>query len=142
MNDRDLEDMFQSPAAFEDAPVFEQRVMNALRMRLWLRQWLVVLAGFVGGIYALAQLVRLPDGAVTGKAGYVQSIRTAAAGTDETLKAGAEMVDVIGRNLMKVMDSTGHYLTYMQTPAFFWVTFFLCLACVGLYYAYSQEETI
>ena len=142
MNDRDIEDMFGSPGAFDDAPAFEQRVMHGLQVKLWLRQWLVVLAGFVGGIYALAQLVRMPDWTVNGKTVYAQSIKQAAVGTDETLRAGAELFDILGRSLVKLMESTGHYLTYMQTPAFFWVTFFLCLAFVGLYYAYSQEETI
>lgn len=142
MNDRDIEDMFQSPAAYDDAEAFEQRVMNGLKVKLWLRQGLVVLAGFIGGVYALAQLVRMPNWTVDGKAVYAQSIQKAAADTDETLRAGVELVDVIGRSLTGLLNSTGHYLVYMQTAGFFWVTFFLCMAFVGLYYAYSQEETI
>ena len=43
---------------------------------------------------------------------------------------------------MDLMDSSAHYLNLMQTPVFFWVSFSLCLIFLGIYYAYSQEETI
>lgn len=137
-DDRDIEAMFAAPTAFDDTLAFERRVMNGLRMKLWMRQWLVALAGFVGGVYALAQLVRMPDWTMNGRS----VIRTAAVETDETWRAGVELVDVASSYLMNLMDQSGQYLTYMQTPAFFWVAFSLCMGFVGLYYAYSQEETI
>jgi hypothetical protein len=142
MRDSDIEDLYAAPAAYDDAEVFERRVMQGLKVKLWLRQWLVVLAGFIGGVYALAQLVRMPDWQVGGKSVYGRSLEQAAAETDETWRAGVELVDVARRSFMDLMDSSAQYLTYMQTPAFFWVSFSLCLAIVGVYYAYSQEETI
>ncbi|EGF90688.1 hypothetical protein ABI_37200 [Asticcacaulis biprosthecium C19] len=140
MKDSDIEDLFSAPAVYDDSAAFEQRVMRSLKVKLWLRQWLVVLAGFIGGVYALAQLVRMPDLQIGGKSVYGRSL--AAVESDETWRAGVELVDVIRQHFMNFMDSSAQYLTYMQTPAFFWVTFSLCLAIVGVYYAYSQEETI
>lgn len=137
-DDRDIEDMFQAHEAYDDAEAFERRVMNGLRIKLWLRQWLVVLAGFVGGIYALAQLIRMPQWTLNGQS----VVRTAAAETDETWRAGVELMDIVSNAFMGMMDSSAQYLSYMQTPAFFWVAFSLCMGFVGLYYAYSQEETI
>lgn len=140
MKDSDIEDLFSAPTAYDDAAAFEQRVMRGLKVKLWLRQWLVVLAGFIGGVYALAQLIRMPDFQVGGQSVYSRSL--AAVESDETWRAGVELVDVVRQQLMNVMDSSAQYLSYMQTPAFFWVSFSLCLAIVGVYYAYSQEETI
>ncbi|ESQ76257.1 hypothetical protein [Asticcacaulis sp. AC402] len=142
MRDSDIEDLYAAPVAHDDAPAFERRVMQGLKVKLWLRQWLVVLAGFIGGVYALAQLVRMPDWQVGGKSAYGRSLEQAAAETDETWRAGVELVDVVRQSSMDLMDASAQYLTYMQTPAFFWVSFSLCLAIVGVYYAYSQEETI
>jgi hypothetical protein len=62
--------------------------------------------------------------------------------TDQTFRAGVEFFDVLGKNAVNLFYSSMHYLGIMQTPIFFWVSFSLCLACLALYYAYSQEETI
>ena len=140
MNDNELNDLFASPETFNDGEAFEGRVMRGLQVKMWLRQWLVVLAGFTGGVYALAQVVRLPNWTSGGKAGY--GLQKAAADTDNTLRAGTQMFDDIRDQMINVMDSSAHYVTFMQTPLFFWVSFSLCLALVGLYYAYSQEEAI
>lgn len=128
----DWADMFATPERFDDMEAFEGRVMRGLQLRMWLRQWLVVLAGFVGGVYALAQFVRMPDWKLDGKA----------VDADRTLRVGAEMVDVASRGLTDFAEHSGSYLSFMQTPLFFAVSFALCLAILGLYYAYSQEETL
>lgn len=137
MNDSDIKDMFASPMVYGDAEAFETRVMRGLQVRLWLRQWLVVLAGFTGGLYALAQMVHLPQWSFGGKGTTWQQ---AASNTDSTLKAGAELMDVIRARLIGLTDSSAHTLSLLQTPLFFWFSFSLCLVLVGLYYAYSQEE--
>ena len=142
MNDNELNDLFASQMRFDDADAFEGRVMRGLQVKLWLRQWLVVLAGFTGGLYALAQVVHLPNWTAGGKDVYGQTLQKAATDTDNTLRAGTQMFDVFRTQAMGLMDSSAHYVTFMQTPLFFWVSFSLCLALVGLYYAYSQEETI
>ncbi len=135
LTDSDLAELFAQPMAFDDAPRFEAKVVRGLSMRLWMRHWLVVLAGFVGGVYALAQIVRVPNlGA--------QSLRTAAVRTDNTLTAGMQAMDAAGKTVSNFTDQWGHYLGMMQTPTFFWVSFSLCLMFVGLYYAYSQEEAL
>ena len=139
---QDLSDLFASTHDFDDGDAFEGRVNRGLQVKLWLRQWLVVLAGFTGGIYALAQVVRMPNWTATGKVVYGQGLQQAASDTDNTLRAGSQMVDDLRVQVMGWMDSSAHYLTFMQTPLFFWVSFSLCLAFVGLYYAYSQEETV
>ncbi|WP_443747743.1 hypothetical protein [Asticcacaulis solisilvae] len=135
LKDSDLAELFAQPLTFEDAPRFEAKVVRGLSMRLWMRHWLVVLAGFVGGIYALAQIVRVPDLSA-------QSLHSAAVRTDHTLNAGIQAMDVAGKTMSNFTDQWGHYLGMMQTPAFFWVSFSLCLMFVGLYYAYSQEEAL
>ena len=138
MNDNELNDLFASSEVFDDSEAFEGRVMRGLQVKLWLRQWLVVLAGFTGGLYALAQVVRLPNWTAGGRGVYEK----AATETDTTLRAGSHLFDGLRVEFMNLMDSSAHYLTFMQTPLFFWVSFALCLTLVGLYYAYSQEETI
>lgn len=143
MNDDDIGNLFASAPAYDDAPVFAERVTRSLRMRLWFRQGLVALAGFIGGIYALAQFVRFPELNVSGGAGlYGRTLQKAAVDSDQALRASAQFFDVAQVKAMDVMGSSAHYLNLMQTPLFFWVSFLLCLGFLGLYYAYSQEETI
>ncbi len=134
-SDSDLAELFGQPLAFDDAAHFEAKVVRGLSLRLWMRHWLVVLAGFVGGVYALAQIVRVPNL-------NAQSLRSAAATTDHTLNVGIQAMDAAGKTMTGLTDQWGHYLGLMQTPAFFWVSFSLCLMFVGLYYAYSQEEAL
>ncbi len=142
MKDSELSDLFAAPSRFDDADAFEGRVMRGLKVKLWMRQWLVVLAGFVGGLYALAQFVRLPEWTFGSKAPYAETFHKAAVDTDNTLRVGAEFVDVARKSFGDLLDQSGHYVTFMQTPIFFWLSFSLCLAFLGLYYAYSQEETL
>ena len=137
-SNQDLADMFAAPVHYDDADVFAVRVTRKLQMRMWLRQWLVVLAGFIGGVYALAQFVRMPDWELNGQMLY----RRAAADTDLTLRAGAEFVGGAGRDMMRMAEHSDSYLSFMQTPMFFGLSFVLCAAILGLYYAYSQEEAL
>ena len=140
--DRDLGELFAHVPDYADAEAFEGRVTRGLHMKLWLRQGLIVLAGFVGGLYALAQFIHLPNWSVEGKTVYGSTLVKAAADTDQTLRVGARFVDAAKGGAVNLLDSSAHYLTFMQTPVFFWLSFSLCLAFLGLYYAYSQEETI
>ncbi len=142
LDDRDLGDLFASVPDYADAEAFESRVTRGLHGRLWLRQGLIVLAGFVGGLYALAQFIHLPNWGIEGRTGYSSSFVKAAADTDQTLRVGVQFVDAAKSGAVNLLDSSAHYLTFMQTPVFFWFSFSLCLAFLGLYYAYSQEETI
>ena len=130
--------MFAQPQAFDDAERFDSGIMRRLNMKMWMRQWLVALAGIVGGLYALAQFVRMPASVTT----TGQSLQRAAVDTDQTLRAGFNAVDQAGRGLSSLAENWGHTLVLMQTPAFFWVSFTLCLVLLGLYYAYSQEEAL
>lgn len=137
ISDGDLADMFATPLHYDDVEVFQIQAMRKLQMRMWLRQWLVVLAGFVGGVYALAQFVRVPDWKLDGQMLY----RRAAGDADQTLRAGAEFMDGASRGMMRMAES-GDALSFMQTPMFFGLSFVLCVAILGLYYAYSQEEAL
>lgn len=130
--DADIAGLFAAPMAFDDAPAFEGRVMRRLHLKLWLRQWLVVLAGVVGGLYALAQFVRLP--------GWVGGAQQA--GKPDTLRASAELVGRLQTTMAGLAGESMPYLNFLQTPMFFWLSFCLCLTLLGLYYAYSQEETL
>jgi len=146
-DDDDIRDLFLAVPSYRDAEAFEARVTRGLRLKLWLRQGFVALAGLVGGLYALVQFMRLPNwtlGDRTAMGGVVasSSLQKAATETGQTFHAGVEFMDVIGKNVMNFMESSGHYLDFMQKPIFFWLSFSLCLACLALYYAYSQEETI
>lgn len=138
MNDHDIGDLFAATPAYDDHERFAMRVDRALHLKLWLRQGLIVLAGFIGGIYALAQFIRVPGG--LGQ--YDKTLKSAAGDADRTLRASAEMFDMLHIKSTDMFDSWSHALSLMQTPLFFWVSFSLCLAALGLYYAYSQEETI
>ena len=140
LEDDDIRDLFAATPVYEDAPAFEARVMRGLRLKLWLRQGFVALAGVVGGLYALAQFVRVPNWSFGEK--VLSGSRMARVETDQTFRAGVEFFDVIGKNAVNLFYSSVHYLGIMQTPIFFWVSFSLCLVCLALYYAYSQEETI
>lgn len=140
LDDGDIRDLFAATPVYEDAPAFEARVMRGLRLKLWLRQGVIALAGLVGGLYALAQFVRVPNWTFSEK--VLSGSKMARVETDQTFRAGVEFFDVIGKNAVNLFYSSMHYLGIMQTPIFFWVSFSLCLACLALYYAYSQEETI
>ncbi len=130
MKDDDIAHLFSHAPEHNDADVFEARVIMRLRLKLWLRQGLVVLAGVVGGIYALAQFIRLPEGVV--------STRPA----EQAALVGIEVVDDWTRNGFDVLTHSAPYLSYMQTPGFFWLSFALCVGFLGLYFAWSQEETL
>lgn len=140
LDEDDIRDLFAVTHTYKDAPAFEARVMRGLRLKLWLRQGFVALAGVVGGLYALAQFVRVPNWSFGEK--VLSSGRMARVETDQTFRAGVEFFDNIGKNAVNLFYSSVHYLGIMQTPVFFWVSFSLCLACLALYYAYSQEEAI
>ena len=128
MNDSDINELFAAPMAFDDTDAFETRTTRKLRMRLWLRQWLVALAGLIGGVYALFQFVRVPDGMPI-------SMKMAQAQTDR-------MFDQAGHQLSNLTTSGVHYLDLVQQPMVFWAVFALCLTLLGLYYAYSREESL
>jgi hypothetical protein len=140
IDEDDIRDLFAVTPVYKDAPAFEARVMRGLRLKLWLRQGFVALAGVVGGLYALAQFVRVPNWSFGER--VLSSGRMARVETDQTFRAGVEFFDNIGKNAVNLFYSSVHYLGIMQTPVFFWVSFSLCLACLALYYAYSQEEAI
>lgn len=138
-SDDDIRALFAVAPAYDDAPAFQARVTRGLRMKLWLRQGVIALAGIVGGLYALAQFVRVPGLGFSGNA--VNSGMAQMEG-GHTLRAGVEFFDGMGKNAVSLFDSSVKYLGLMQTPLFFWLSFSLCLVCLALYYAYSQEETI
>ncbi len=139
LNDGDIKALFGAVPDFPDQDAFSGRVMRGLNMKLWLRGGLVALAGFIGGVYALAQFVRMPGWST----GMPQAkLVKAAAETDHTLRASFKFMDVAGKDAINLVDASAHYLDIMQKPVFFWVSFALCLCVLGLYYAYSQEETI
>lgn len=137
-----LQAMFAEPVRYADAESFQSRILFGLRLKLWLRQGFIAMAGLIGGVYALAQFIRVP--ALSNA--HAPTLKQAAADTDQTLRAGAAIVNVARRNAnlwtSNWFDSSAHYLGVMQTPMFFWISFALCLACLALYYAYSQEERI
>ena len=140
LDEDDIRDLFAVTPVYTDSLGFEARVMRGLRLKLWLRQGFVVLAGLVGGLYALAQFVRVPNWNFGEK--VLSTSKIAGVETDQTFRAGIEFFDNIGKNAVNLFYSSLHYLGIMQTPVFFWISFSLCLACLALYYAYSQEEAI
>ncbi|MFT4075524.1 MAG: hypothetical protein QM647_08320 [Asticcacaulis sp.] len=142
-SDDDIRALFAVTPVYDDAPAFQARVTRGLRMKLWLRQGVIALAGIVGGLYALAQFVRVPGlGSSLGFGGKGLAPGMAQVESGHTLRAGVEFFDGMGKNAVSLFDSSVKYLGLMQTPLFFWLSFSLCLVCLALYYAYSQEETI
>ena len=128
MNDSDINELFAAPAAFDDGDAFETRTTRKLKVRLWLRQWLVAMAGLIGGVYALFQFVHVPDGGPW-------SVKEAQVQTDQ-------LFDKAGHQLSILTTSGVHYLDLVQQPMVFWAVFALCLTLLGLYYAYSREESL
>ncbi len=128
MNDSDINELFAAPAVFDDAAAFEARTTRKLMVRLMLRQWLVVMAGLIGGVYALFQFVRIPDGGPL-------SLKMAQTRTDM-------LFDQAGHQLSSLTTSGVRYLDLVQQPMVFWGAFGLCLTLLGLYYAYSREESL
>jgi len=128
MNDSDIGELFAMPAVFDDAAAFEARTTRKLMLRLMLRQWLVAMAGLIGGVYALFQFVRVPDGAPL-------SMKMAQVQTDR-------MFNQAGHQLTNLTTSGVRYLDLVQQPMVFWAVFALCLTLLGLYYAYSREESL
>ncbi len=128
MNDSDLSDLFAAAADYDDDDAFEMRTTRKLKMRLWLRQSLVALAGLIGGVYALFQFVHVPDGGPW-------SVKQAEVQTDQ-------LFDQAGHQLSNLTTSGVHYLDLVQQPMVFWAVFALCLTLLGLYYAYSREESL
>jgi len=139
LTEEEVGDLFAIAQEFPDADEFTRRVKHRLDVKLWLRGWLVAFAGFVGGIYALAQIVHMPGWALSSS--RAQLVK-AAADTDHTLLAGFKNMGFAGQDTVNFMSSSVHYLSLMQTPLFFWASFSLCLCVLALYYAYSQEEAI
>lgn len=131
--ENELGELFAAPMTFDDSPTFETRTQNRLALKLWFRQWLVVMAGLIGGVYALFQFVRLPEGTISLKQAQVQ--------TDHSLQAGAKLFNAAGHQISGLTNST-HTLDIVQTPMFFWAAFALCMTLLGLYYAYSREEAL
>ena len=140
MDENGIRDLFAATPVYPDAAAFEARVTRGLRLKLWLRQGVIVLAGVIGGLYALAQFVRVPNWTFGEK--VLSGSQRAHVETGQTFRAGVALFDDLGKNAVNLFESSMHYLGIMQTPIFFWVSFSLCLACLALYYAYSQEETI
>jgi hypothetical protein len=128
MTDSDLNELFAAPMVYGDAEAFEARTTGKLRMRLWLRQSLVALAGLIGGLYALFQFVRVPDGGLL-------NVKQAQSQTDQ-------LFDQAGHQLTTLTTSSVRYLDLVQQPMVFWAAFALCLTLLGLYYAYSREESL
>jgi len=128
MTDSDLNELFAAPMAYGDAEAFELRTTRKLKMRLWLRQSLVALAGLIGGLYALFQFVRVPDGGLL-------DVKMAQTQTDQ-------LFDRAGHQLSNLTTSSVRYLDIVQQPMVFWAAFALCLTLLGLYYAYSREESL
>jgi len=137
MKDEDIHALFGNPMRFDDDEAFHGRVMGGLRTKTWLRQGLVALAGIAGGLYALVQFVRLPGLSQT-------TVRAAEVRSDVTfeaeLGAGRELIETGVRWLAQGLGKSTDYLLLMQSPAFFWVSFSLCMTIVGLYLVNMREE--
>lgn len=139
MKDDDFHALFNTPQRFDDEQVFHDKVMRGLRLKTWFRQALIALSGIVGGLYALVQFVRVPNWAFTGE---TQIVRATVTQTDAGLDAGREMVDAAGLYVARFLNTSTDYLVWMQSPLFFWVSFSLCMAIVGLYLANVYEEAL
>lgn len=144
MTDEEIKALFEKNTAFDDHDAFRARVSQRLSLKSRLRQGLIAIAGFVGGVYALSQVINLPQMAPqTQRPSAVHEVTLGSEvklGTDETLRAGVQWFDDMARRLADMFALTSHYADVLHTPVFFWLSFSLCVGLIGLYYAYSQEE--
>ncbi|MDC7674589.1 hypothetical protein [Asticcacaulis machinosus] len=140
MKDEDLKSLFDITPAYDDEAAFQQRVVMGIRLKAAFRQGLIVVSGFVGGLYALIQFIRIPGWALNSELGG--SVRAATRGTDATLEAGVEFADLIASGFADFLQSIGGYIQWMQTPLFFWVSFALCSTILALYLINGSEEIL
>lgn len=139
MKDEDLYHLFQTPMRFDDEPAFQDRVMRRLGAKNWLRQGLIALAGLLGGLYALTQLVRLPGLSSTAEAATRPSVAPDAT-FEASLGFGRELVESVANGLALGLSKSTDYLAFAQSPLFFWISFSLCMSIVGLYLVNMREE--
>ncbi|MDC7682021.1 hypothetical protein PQU92_01965 [Asticcacaulis sp. BYS171W] len=142
MKDDDFHALFNAPQRFADEAVFHDRVMRSLNTKTWLRQGLIALSGIIGGLYALMQFVRLPGWTPAAEA----EVRAVATRTDSGFEAGLgvgrDLLESAAHSLANGLSRSTEYLTLMQSPLFFWVSFSLCMAIVGLYLVNAREDAL
>jgi|GEM_PF-1077831 len=147
MKDDDIHTLFSQPMRFDDEAVFHERIMGGLKTKTWFRQGLIALAGIAGGLYALVQFVRLPGltapPALPVAQGATPIVPSRSEVTFEAeLGMGREMVDTAVRWLAQGLGKSTDYLLIVQSPAFFWISFSLCMTIVGLYLVNMREESL
>jgi len=138
MEEHDLISLFNRVKTFEDTDVFANKVLGRLRFKYWFRQSLIAFAGLMGGIYALLQFI--PMYATSNLSPVHESASANSVTSDQTLRLSGEFFTHLGEHMFEFFMNMEHYISLIQTPWFFWVSFSLCIIAIALYYANFQEE--
>jgi hypothetical protein len=142
MKDEDIYNMFQASKRFEDASDFESRVLKSISFRGVLRQALIAVSGFIGGLYALGQFFNLSHLKLYAPEKHTSDITSALISTELSLTNGAMFRDSLDLWLSRTIQVSADYLQLMQSPLFFWISFSLCMTIVGLYLANSEPDVL
>ena len=142
MTDEELSRLINQPQAFADSEAFGRKTMRGLKLQLMWRKAVIGLAGLVGGVYALGQLVRLPE--ISSPAGATVDTRLVRASvtTEETVSQGLRWLDGLSHKLADGLQLADRSIDFMHQPAFFWGSFAICVTLMALYFAQSQEEML
>lgn len=139
MDDKDLQRYFNAPLSFDDETAFAQKLTDKLRRRVYFRRASLWVSGVLGGIYALAQIVRVPSVEVKARSALIGDYGKIYEVTDNGLE---ELLIWIKTLLLGLADRIGAGVTLMQSPSFFWAVFALCLAFLTVMWVQSNEELI
>ncbi|ESQ80346.1 hypothetical protein [Asticcacaulis sp. YBE204] len=142
MKDDDFHTLFNTPQRFDDEAQFHDQVMRGLKTGTWLRQGLIALSGIIGGLYALMQFVHLPGWTPAAESEVREVVAKTDTGFEAGLGVGRDLLDAAANYLANGLSRSTDYLTVMQSPLFFWVSFSLCMAIVGLYLVNGREDAL
>ena len=135
-----LADLFDTTPVYEDAARFEAQIMRRLKTALWLRWGCVGVAACIGWLFALVVWIRMPGVILSRQA--LADVMIARVKFDQILQSGIDLLNGTEVKTTGLLHVSSHSFNLMQMPVFYGISFSLYLVCVGLYYAYSQEETL
>lgn len=140
LRDQHLAHLINQPMAFGDSAAFERRVVHALEFRLMWRKAVIGLAGLTGGLYALGQLISLPE--APQRVETPVSLTRATIGTEETFSQGLRWFDSLSHRIADALQLADRSIDFVHQPVFFWGSFAICATLIALYFIQNQEGVL
>ena len=144
MNDDELSKLFAETPRLDDQAQFEARLLKRLQGQSMRRHLILGMAGTLGGLYALGQFMRSPEGmgapAKNGLGFIANPVRDIEIYADEGIRSNLQNFEFIMTKIIEAVVSAINYMNIIQSQNFFWVCFSLCLASVAYFYAENKES--